>query len=1359
MAVSKWEINKIGLIDFWYYDEEEFHFSEGRLLLRGSNGSGKSVTMQSFIPLLLDGNKASERLDPFGSKARRLENYLLEEGDDRQERTGYLYMEFKRKESDTYLTIGIGMRARRGKNLESWYFFITDGRRIGKDFLLYKKLEDKITLSKQELKNRIGEGGILVESQKEYMKLVNEQLFGYENSDEYKELIDLLIQLRTPKLSKDFKPTVINEILSKSLQSLSEDDLRPMSEAIENMDNLKSRLESVKQSKKAADKINDVYQKYNQVLLYEKALNFHENHKQIQQSEKIIKENNEKKTEWEEQLKAEEKKEEQLGIELSAIEEKKKDLDQNDAAKIREKQKELEDTTVNLKKQLTEKEKLLEQKKEKQLELQQEEKKKQDEKQQKETEIKKQLDCMDEYLEHVSFDEQEFLRKELTEEMEKPYHFEPVKGQADILLSHVSEGIEVLRQEQKAAKEQDDLLYSLEENERDKEQRERNALLLESAQREVTEEFTEHLYQWNGDNQELILPEEELRKIINYMNQFSMDSDFNQVRETIWQEKSQRTAGLEKESIHLSQKHKEAAEVVVNRQKELEEWRNQKDPEPVKDEAVLKNRAALEKAGIPFYPFYKLIDFAEDGTQEQRNNLEEALIHMGLLDALIVPSNYRDKVLSMDKGVRDCYLFGNVSKIEKNLFSSLHIDEEINDIILYQEIVGILNGIGLSDGNTFISTDGNFGIGVLKGTITKEYKAKYIGVKARENYRLEMIEQLNQLLSEEMNQEEQLRNQKEKMDNRIAVLQQEYETFPSAEDVRIAAKDYGEECVKIEQKKAEIELLKVKIKSVSEELNNIRIKAEKICRLVYLKADLELFMQVKSDLEGYRKEIYQLENFHLTYLHLVETLVSVEGQLEDLRADMDDILYDTGNLTRGIRKNQLEIENCEEQLKLCNYEQIKAELELCIERLKKIPNEIRSAAAKQAELQSGLIYMGKEQQEREERLEIQRSGLELSEKGFVDEYKLGYVPDLMEQVIGEAGGVPNVLQLAKKVIRVLALSEERRGEDYARTLQERFYLNISELVEYNLTMKEIFADSSMKRLDIQAKYQGKQISFASLIENLAKDIDVQENLVNDSDRELFEDILANTISKKIRYRIYKSEEWVNKMNILMGSMNTSSGLTLSLRWKEKRAEQEEQLDTRELVSLLKKDAEIMQEEEFKKLSDHFHSKVEEARRILSDTGNVQSFHAIMREVLDYRKWFEFQLYFQKTGVAKKEMTNNAFFTFSGGEKAMAMYVPLFSAVVAKYQGARSDAPRLVSLDEAFAGVDETNIRDMFRLMVEFDFEFIINSQILWGDYDSVPHLAIYQLLRPENAKFVSVIPYYWDGKQKQVVTDKEVFER
>ncbi|MEG1009426.1 MAG: hypothetical protein RSF67_06425, partial [Clostridia bacterium] len=74
-------ISKIGLVNFWLYDEEEFDFYDGRLILRGSNASGKSVTMQSFIPLILDGNKNPERLDPFGGKDRKIEDYLIGDAD------------------------------------------------------------------------------------------------------------------------------------------------------------------------------------------------------------------------------------------------------------------------------------------------------------------------------------------------------------------------------------------------------------------------------------------------------------------------------------------------------------------------------------------------------------------------------------------------------------------------------------------------------------------------------------------------------------------------------------------------------------------------------------------------------------------------------------------------------------------------------------------------------------------------------------------------------------------------------------------------------------------------------------------------------------------------------------------------------------------------------------------------------------------------------------------------------------------------------------------------------------------------------------------------------------------------------
>ena len=48
---NRWQMNRIGFVNFWLYDEECFEFYDGKLLLRGQNGSGKSITTQSFILL------------------------------------------------------------------------------------------------------------------------------------------------------------------------------------------------------------------------------------------------------------------------------------------------------------------------------------------------------------------------------------------------------------------------------------------------------------------------------------------------------------------------------------------------------------------------------------------------------------------------------------------------------------------------------------------------------------------------------------------------------------------------------------------------------------------------------------------------------------------------------------------------------------------------------------------------------------------------------------------------------------------------------------------------------------------------------------------------------------------------------------------------------------------------------------------------------------------------------------------------------------------------------------------------------------------------------------------------------------
>ena len=48
--------------------------------------------------------------------------------------------------------------------------------------------------------------------------------------------------------------------------------------------------------------------------------------------------------------------------------------------------------------------------------------------------------------------------------------------------------------------------------------------------------------------------------------------------------------------------------------------------------------------------------------------------------------------------------------------------------------------------------------------------------------------------------------------------------------------------------------------------------------------------------------------------------------------------------------------------------------------------------------------------------------------------------------------------------------------------------------------------------------------------------------------------------------------------------------------------------------------------------------------------------------------------------------------------------------------------------------------------------------MLWGDCDTLDALAIYQLLRPENAKFVTVMPYLWNGHARIMLEDESEME-
>ena len=69
-----------------------------------------------------------------------------------------------------------------------------------------------------------------------------------------------------------------------------------------------------------------------------------------------------------------------------------------------------------------------------------------------------------------------------------------------------------------------------------------------------------------------------------------------------------------------------------------------------------------------------------------------------------------------------------------------------------------------------------------------------------------------------------------------------------------------------------------------------------------------------------------------------------------------------------------------------------------------------------------------------------------------------------------------------------------------------------------------------------------------------------------------------------------------------------------------------------------------------------------------------------------------------------------------------------SDVNAAFAGARPDCPRLLGLDEAFAGIDEVGRSELLSLTVTFDLDLFMTGYDLWAVDPAVPAVAHYDLL-------------------------------
>ena len=268
---ERWKPLRAGLVDMFYYDQEEFWFHDGRLLLRGNNGTGKSKVLALTLPFLLDGDLAPHRVEPDGDRQKRMEwNLLLGGRHPSPERLGYTWLEFGRRSADgteEFRTIGCGLKAVAGRGIARHWFFVTS-QRPGAELQLLP--DSRVPLTREKLREEIGQHGFVYDRAADYRRAVDEHLFGL-GPHRYEALVNLLVQLRQPQLSKKPDEKLLSRALTEALPPLSPGLVTTVAEAFRGLDEERDALRSLAEAQEAATAFLGHYRRYAKVAAKRKA--------------------------------------------------------------------------------------------------------------------------------------------------------------------------------------------------------------------------------------------------------------------------------------------------------------------------------------------------------------------------------------------------------------------------------------------------------------------------------------------------------------------------------------------------------------------------------------------------------------------------------------------------------------------------------------------------------------------------------------------------------------------------------------------------------------------------------------------------------------------------------------------------------------------------------------------------------------------------------------------------------------------------------------------------------------------------------------------------------------------------------
>jgi uncharacterized protein (TIGR02680 family) len=1306
MTATRFHPVRAGIVNLWHYPHLELPFADGRLVLRGSNGSGKTKALELLFPLVLDGSLDPRRLDPFSSDGRRMRDNVLAaaEAGGHRSAIGYAWITFGRTTeagAPEHVTVGIGVSGSHERDRVDSWTFVTD-RVPGVDLHLLD--DERRPVSRPALRQLLG-GEQVFDTVEAHRRAVDARLFGLGEA-RYHGMLELVLQLRKPKLAALLDPDRISLLLSQSLRPIDGEALDDVARGLAELERIGDEIAAMDRTVRALDVLHRDHATYLRAHARSRLDALQRAEDALADLDRLLLDNAAELADATARASDAERAEQVERDEATRADGEIGGLKASDAYRAG-------GTLADRRQAVANRRSAVDQAARRMRDAQE-----------RCGRTRKRLDEANQELAAVLraiADGSQRLRT-IAPDAVGPLDIDLSGPSTDVQIAIRAataarrEAVDAVRQALRAweaASVRTDEAAKAASQASTKEQEARGghqaALVRIDAERRASALAAQG---W-AERHAVVTPEDH-QAVAGRL----LDGERDDVASLAAQVRQR----WEPRKLELVSDEQRAASALAEAARSLEDLRQQRDRVAAAEEDAPPDSPwrTASRDGRAGAPLWRLVDFAPHLEPADRAGLEGALLAAGLLDAWVDPPGVVRPIAADDAFLRPG------EPVEGPTLADVLVPEARDDVPP-AHVLAILHsvGVGRVEGLTVtVDPTGRFRLGPLSGALRCD-RARYVGATAREAERVRRIAELDDAIVVADCEAEARRGALRQIQTAKVALDAAVHDLP---DVRALVRALDEATRRQQALDHAVDVRReaeATLNARTREQSDADVQRRRTAASRGLPDD-------RAGLDAAAGRLASFEKDAASHVSKLEQRPPAERRRADAEAHDADATQnarqaasDHDDLRARLVEEEAELAAIEASLGAA-YRDVVGRIHAAEERA--------STARKAADQHHGRAVGARNEAAR---LEGARPQLEARRAEAVATQALAVAT--VEALLHPAFALVLGLQTPTDVARLAeACADVSATEQQLKRVETNLQTRFHDLQRDGGTRLRSTLTSQEGLLVVEVDEEGREPS-AVYASRLARRLTEHRALLADKERAIFEDQLLGTLCTSLFQRLRAARAFAREADDELQRRPLSSGVRFGLQWK---ARQELAPHESVLLDVLRRDADHLGPGDL----DAVRRALREALAHLRTEMPGADHRALLDTALDYRRWHRFAVSLHRgAGQPPQELTRHRHAQLSGGEKAAALYAPLFAAARATFAGGYPTAPRLVALDEAFEGIDPHGRPELLAVTVAFDLDLLLTGYDLWLADATVPAAMHAQLHNDPASKLAIAELIHWDG--------------